>query len=426
MHERPLFQMIDFDNAQGAALVEELAAEHGPALAAARVHASRIFAMRSPVAPGLCFVGAQAAHRWTEGAVAAEGVSTIGGATNLAGATAGALAEVIERLSQFERPGDVVATGPIETAGARLAADGDLLMPTIDVEGTARDAGVDWVRGHDLATGVEVRLPADWVLRRQNAGPLTMPGTALSTGVAAGRTFADAALRAVLELIERDATALWWIGGRRGRAMSLAGDAVADAARLLRSARAERRDDRPAWMIDVTSDVGVPTVVAISTAPDGRRMARGMAARLALDEAASAAIVEMCQSELGLLVTEAKLEQRGAEALNAVDRLHLARADAIDAGHCELLHPVGVPRQHRHPDAAGAEGELGRLGALLAVAAVGVTLVDLTRAEFGLAVVAAVAPRLQRLPSDVRTVRLSQVIAETGGAAHWTGGLALL
>jgi len=55
-----------------------------------------------------------------------------------------------------------------------------------------------------------------------------------------------------------------------------------------------------------------------------------------------------------------------------------------------------------------------------------VSLVELTRAEYGIPVMAAIAPALQRLPGDLRTARLQAAIETCGGGARWSGGIALL
>jgi ribosomal protein S12 methylthiotransferase accessory factor len=53
-------------------------------------------------------------------------------------------------------------------------------------------------------------------------------------------------------------------------------------------------------------------------------------------------------------------------------------------------------------------------------------LVDLTRAEFGIPVVRAVAPALQLMPSALVTDRLRREIAASGGGARHTGGIPLI
>jgi ribosomal protein S12 methylthiotransferase accessory factor len=414
---------IDLSSDAAAGLLAAVGAKHGAQIAAAASIPSRIFGLVSPLAPGLCFAGAEAQVERSPAVPAGGQVFSLGG-TGLAleDAVASCLGEGVERLSQVERVGDVSCTAHIASVRERVLPQAAALVEQI---ANGRDAHVDWITAADLATGAEVLLPADWCLRRAVDGPLRLPNTALSTGVAAGPTAEGAAVRAVLELVERDAVALWWAGGRRGRPIALESAAMAVAAQLLIRIRDGARG-RVSWLLDVTTDLGIPCVVALSVAEDGKGLACGMAARLTLAEASRAALFEMCQMELATLVVDLKRQQRGDDALNVVDRQHLARATTLDAQTCDLLHPIGAPRDM--PSAA-AESDVEALvvqQAAFAARQVEVALVDLTRAEYGIPVMAAVAPLLQRFPSDLRTARLQATIDATGGGARWTGGIPLL
>jgi ribosomal protein S12 methylthiotransferase accessory factor len=53
-------------------------------------------------------------------------------------------------------------------------------------------------------------------------------------------------------------------------------------------------------------------------------------------------------------------------------------------------------------------------------------LIDMTRPEFGIPVVRAVAPALQPMPSDTVTDRLRRVAKECGGGNRHTGGASLI
>ena len=114
----------------------------------------------------------------------------------------------------------------------------------------------------------------------------------------------------MLELVERDAVALWWRGGRRGRAIVADSEAGRRAARLIARVR-QGNDIRQTALLDITSDLGVPVVAAFSMRRDGFGVAVGFGARTTLAEAAQAAIFEMCQSELSLHVIAAKRRQSG-------------------------------------------------------------------------------------------------------------------
>jgi ribosomal protein S12 methylthiotransferase accessory factor len=244
----------------------------------------------------------------------------------------------------------------------------------------------------------------------------------LSTGSAAGTSWQGAALHGLLELIERDAASLWWRGGRRGRAVPA--DVEASAQALLRELRAGVATPRRSWLLDITTDIGVPAVAALSCRLDGFGFASGLAARRTLQSAARSALLEMCQIELAHAVVEAKRRERGETALNARDRGHLQRATAIDADRCTLLKPASGRAQHialNDPDAA-LHLIVRRLGEL-EIETYGL---DLTRPNFGVPVARIIAPGLQAEPSGIITSRLSAMIAETGGGETFTGGIPLI
>ena len=57
---------------------------------------------------------------------------------------------------------------------------------------------------------------------------------------------------------------------------------------------------RPTRLLDLTSDIGLPVVAAVSCDPDGGRVAIGTAARPQRAEAALAAVTELVQTEISL------------------------------------------------------------------------------------------------------------------------------
>jgi len=81
-----------------------------------------------------------------------------------------------------------------------------------------------------------------------------------SNGCAAGNTREEAVVQGFLELVERDAYAIWWYNRSQRAEVDLArfDDTYI---RDLRSQLAET--GRRLWVLDVTSDLGIPTFVAI-------------------------------------------------------------------------------------------------------------------------------------------------------------------
>ena len=420
---------IEFVSKAGRELLATLAAKHGAAIAAFANAPDRIFGFISPLAPEMRFVGAQLRPHSAPGAlIEGPGFSLSGAALTLDGALASCLGEGVERLSQVERTGDIGFAAPILSGARNVSSQTAKLIEQVAAASPvpyAADHPIDWIAATDFITGREVTIPADWCLRRAMDGPQRMPDTALSTGVAAGATWEAAAARSILELVERDAAALWWVGGRRGRPIGLGSAELGEATRLVERIR-DGEASRSSWLLDITTDLEIPCAVALSVDPEGTALACGMAARPTMMEAVSAALTEMFQMELALLVVELKRRQRGDGALNAVDLLHLARATGLDAGTCDLLHPLGTPRRATSSAAIGPDETLGWLRATFANASIDLATIDLTRDDFGIPVVAAIAPALQRLPCGLQTERLRAMIAKTGGGRRWTGNVALL
>jgi ribosomal protein S12 methylthiotransferase accessory factor len=197
---------------------------------------------------------------------------------------------------------------------------------------------------------------------------------------------------------------------------------MAAAVPLLKALRQDSRE-RATWLIDITTDIGIPCLTAVSCDGRGRDVACGFAARLSPAAAARGAILEMCQMELALPIVAAKRRERGDLGLNDTDRRHLARALAIDAARCELLHPVGVPRRDSGQAHADADAELDTLRTAFARRGIEAALIDLTRPELAIPVVRAVAPHLQLMPCGMHVERLRRAISTAGGGERWTLGI---
>ena len=166
-------------------------------------------------------------------------------------------------------------------------------------------APAGWVALTRLDGPGSIWLPAGLCLR-QPPGPQGFPPPwPLSIGCAAGPSPEAARLHALLELVERDAAALWWRGGHRGRPVALEDPAAAAAVALLAVLR-RGRPGRHSWLLDLTTDLGVPVMAALSTAADGRGFCCGLAARPGRAAAARAAVREMAQGELAHAVVLAK------------------------------------------------------------------------------------------------------------------------
>ena len=82
-----------------------------------------------------------------------------------------------------------------------------------------------------------------------------------SNGCAAGNTLEEAILQGFFELVERDAFAIWWYNRLQVPAVDLASF---DDPYLSSATQYYSQYDREVWLLDVTSDLGIPSFVAIS------------------------------------------------------------------------------------------------------------------------------------------------------------------
>lgn len=82
-----------------------------------------------------------------------------------------------------------------------------------------------------------------------------------SNGCAAGDRIEDAVLRGFCELVERDATALWWYSRSRRPGIDLSHAADPYVLRVLDVCA---RHGREVWALDLTTDLGVPTCAVLS------------------------------------------------------------------------------------------------------------------------------------------------------------------
>jgi ribosomal protein S12 methylthiotransferase accessory factor len=87
-----------------------------------------------------------------------------------------------------------------------------------------------------------------------------------SNGNASGNTIEEAILQGFLELVERDATALWWYNRLKKPGVDVASFGEP---RLLDLAAYYDTIGREVWALDITSDMGIPVVAAVSRSRQG-------------------------------------------------------------------------------------------------------------------------------------------------------------
>ncbi len=124
---------------------------------------------------------------------------------------------------------------------------------------------IDWTPVWSLLTREQKLLPTTLLYFKPDGADESAFCHADSNGNAAGTTLEDAILQGFLELVERDAVGIWWYNKTRRPMVCL--DSFQDAW-VARLPEVYRRLSRQFWVLDVTSDLGIPAMVAVSRRTD--------------------------------------------------------------------------------------------------------------------------------------------------------------
>lgn len=205
-------------------------------------------------------------------------------------ARASALCEAIERYSATYQGDEPLRRARL----AELGGDGippDALLHFSSAQLGARDAGappgdprlavplpydpgavIDWAPAWSLTHGRRRYLPAAACYLHVPAASGEPFCSFNPSGHAAGNCLEEAILQGFLELVERDAVALWWYNRARRPAVDLKsfGDPYFGALEGHYRGLGWRL-----WVLDVTSDLGIPAFVAVARAADSARLTLG-------------------------------------------------------------------------------------------------------------------------------------------------------
>lgn len=305
-------------------------------------------------------------------------------------ALASALMETAERYSCIGRQEHAVA-GSVNGLAERwaLAPPGAFVAPQSHL--VTDDDVIEWVPSRDLVTGASVLVPAQLVYTPYFA-PAGMAQRASSTnGVASGNTVEEATLHALYEVIERDAEALMWAGGR---SVTLDLDTVdhPDAKDLIER---YREAGLRLQVRDITQDIGVPTFIAICidvglaqtnfvNGGKGTHLDPGIALVRSLTEVAQSRVIEM-----------------GGVREDMSPRVSLTEANFGDfleqneAWYADTEHKISWSEFSNRASPNVIDDLHTVLGEIVAVAIDHCYMVDLTRPELDIPVVRVMVPGLE-------------------------------
>lgn len=330
-------------------------------------------------------------------------------------AIAGAIGESIERYSAafvpYEdlviRPYSEVADRAVSPWSLTLYGEDQYRRPGFRYGRLADGDPIGWVEGFSLTRERPVLVPAFAAympyLSRSGESPAVQQ---ITTGLACGNTLEEAVLSAVCEVAERDAAMLAWLQARRPPRVRFDPDATPPAA--MDALRCFGPGARHVTVLDVTTDLEIPTYVAAWDGPIGDRLGAvfSSSASLSPARAVDGALTELaqCMAWVNSLVDRpgsspdpvasgvthiedhvlwpARSNRRSAFAFLFGSGRHVRLGDRADAGGDDVLEDIRT-----------CVARIGRRG--LEVVIVDVTAPDVR--ELGLHVVRAIVPGAQPL-----------------------------
>ncbi len=340
-------------------------------------------------------------------------------------ARASALAEAIERRSAVFQGDEARMPGSLATLGTRavnprtlvhfserqiesrdeinaqVGRRGDAMLewipPSFDPH-----AQIDWSPAWPIDGDEPLLVPTMFLYRAMPVPPAGAFCMGDSNGTSAGSTVEEAVLQGAMELVERDAVAIWWYNRLERPAVDLSH--IADPY-LERLHFEYERIGREFWVLDITTDLGIPVYAAISRRfnKPAEEILFGFGAHLDSQVAVGRALTELNQMVAQDL--QRPLGSRSAGPLG-----HWMATATLEE--CRYLAPRGTPlplstrRTPAHDllieDVRWVARRLRSVGSDLLVT-------DQTRPDIGLPVVKVVAPGLRHFRPRFAPGRLYDV-----------------
>jgi thiazole/oxazole-forming peptide maturase SagD family component len=269
---------------------------------------------------------------------------------------------------------------------------------------------IDWAPAWSLSTRETVWLPAAYCYFRHpgSGGQEEAMVWADSNGCAAGNTLGEAILQGTLELVERDACAIWWHNRVRRPEVDLAGFSDPFISRTLSGFEG---GPRQLSALDLTTDLGIPVVAAISSLrDDGGHVQLGLGCHLDPRIAASRALSELQQNAaydamLGADASDGDI--LGSERARWLAEVNLTAQPCLRPTSAVAPPATGLAKSNSK---TGLEGCIERLRQHR----LEVIVLDQTRPEIGFPVARVVIPGLRHYRARFAAGRLYDVPAALG------------
>ena len=278
------------------------------------------------------------------------------------------------------------------------------------------DAKIDWSPVWSLSRQAHRYLPTSMLysMAPEQRGEFDL--IADSNGCAAGNTREEAILQGFFELAERDAFAIWWYNRLPAQEVDLSSfndEYLASAAEYY------ARYERDLWVLDVSSDIGIPAFVALSRRPDAETedIIYGAGAHADPKIAAQRAICELNQC-LTWLPRPGNSPGKADGKPMIDDPLALWWWKTARLADCPWLAPSGAPmrKAQDYPmiESADARDDVEYCRGLVEAKGMELLALDQTRPDIGMPVVRVIVPGMRHFWERLAPGRLYDVPVDMG------------
>ncbi len=234
-----------------------------------------------------------------------------------------------------------------------------------------------------------------------------------SNGCAAGNTLEEAILQGFLELVERDAFAIWWYNRLPAPGVDLGSF---DDEYLVSAPDYYRRRGREMWVLDVTSDLGIPVFVAVSrrTGGDAETILYGAGAHPDPQVAVLRAVCELNQCLSWIQAVEG-----GGAGRDLMDPMSLRWWEEATVEENPYLAPAPESSlcgrdDYPVPDTTDVREDVERCRALVETRGMEFLVLDQTRPDIGMPVARVIVPGMRHFWERFAPGRLFDVPVAMG------------
>lgn len=272
-------------------------------------------------------------------------------------------------------------------------------LPRLATSAFRDSAPISWAEGVDLADGGASRwvpfdvVHTDWTLPLVTGAEMFFVS---SNGLASGNSFMEAVSHAICEVVERDATTLWYCQGDVERRRCRVAPATIDDEACRRLLDRFERAGVAVGIWETTTDAGIPSFHCMAAERDGASLRRvapttGQGCHPVREIALSRALTEAAQKRL-TLITGARDDLQRSEYAKRLDAAYAQRV--LDL----ISEPEGSRAFDDGPGGALASVDDAVKWEVARLSAIGlrqVVVVDLTPAKRPFSVVRVVVPGLE-------------------------------